>query len=255
MNLKVVIIEDEAPAFRRLQKILEEVEPQVEILEVLGSVEESASWLKSHDSPDLCFMDIQLSDGISFEVFERIHIKCPVIFTTAFDEYTLRAFQVNSVDYLLKPIKVEDLKRSLAKLNDFKNHFAPTGPDLEEVIRQIGSDGRRYKTRFLVKTGSKMVSVEAEKIAFFQTKHGVVHLTTKGNKTYFMDQALDELESILDPENFYRANRQFIVSFDAINAVHRYHKGKLLVETSPECTDEIVVSSEKAAKFKIWLDL
>ncbi|WP_258101997.1 LytR/AlgR family response regulator transcription factor [Marinoscillum pacificum] len=254
MGLKVVIIEDEAPAFRRLQKILEEAEPDVEIVEVLDSVEEAVNWISKHEAPDLYFMDIQLSDGISFEIFEKVRIMSPVIFTTAFDEYMLKAFKVNSVDYLLKPIKSEDLKNSLVKLNGLKTHFTSSSTDLHEVVKQIRMDTVEYKSRFLIKLGDKMIAVETNQISYFQTRNGVVHMTTKGSRNYFMDQTLDELETVLNPSKFYRANRQFIVSFDAIHTVHKYHKGKLLVEVTPKSKDEVVVSAEKATKFKQWLD-
>ncbi|MEM1408455.1 MAG: LytTR family DNA-binding domain-containing protein, partial [Bacteroidota bacterium] len=227
--MKVVIIEDEAPAFRRFQKILEEVEPGVEIIEVLDSVEASAKWLKNNPSPDLIFMDIQLSDGISFEIFDLVQISSPVIFTTAFDEYTLRAFKVNSIDYLLKPIKKEELSLSLAKFKQLRSVFGKTVevPDLNSLIRKIRLDDRKYKTRFLVKKGDELHSIEISEIAYFHTRHGVVHLVTSSGKDHLMDFTLDELMLQLDTEQFYRANRQFIVHFKAIQKVHKFHKGKL----------------------------
>lgn len=251
--MKVLIIEDEAPAFRRLQKILEEVDSQVEIVEVIDSVEESVKWIKNHQLPDLIFMDIQLSDGISFEIFDQVKVSKPVVFTTAFDEYMLRAFKVNSIDYLLKPIKKEDLQHSMRKLQDLKSQFAGNGLDIGEVVRHIKLDEQRYKTRFLVKQGDKMISVETEQIAYFQTRHGVVHLVTQGEKKYLMDFSLDELISQLDPGLFYRANRQFVVHFKAIRTVHKYHKGKLLIEVAPSAEPDIIVSAEKATDFKSWL--
>lgn len=254
MGLKVVIIEDEAPAFRRLQKILEDVQPDVEIVEVLDSIEEAVKWIKQHTPPDLFFMDIQLSDGISFEIFDQVHIASPVIFTTAFDEYMLKAFKVNSVDYLLKPIKQEDLRNSLDKLNNLKNHFSGSQPDIHAVVKQIQMDTIEYRSRFLIKLGDKMMSVKTEQVSYFQSRHGVVHMITEGDRIYLMDQSLEELETQLDPAKFYRANRQFIVSFDAIKTVHKYHKGKLLIEVVPDSKDEIIVSAEKASKFKQWLD-
>lgn len=254
MSFKVVIIEDEAPAFRRLQKILEEVEPDVEILEVLDSVEETVEWVRTHRQPDMYFMDIQLSDGISFEIFDQVQITSPVIFTTAFDEYMLRAFRVNSVDYLLKPIKKEELRQSLNKWNSLKMHFSNPSLNLHDVIKQMSLVARDYKKRYLVKVGDKMIAVESDQIAYFQTRNGVVHLVTKSDRTYLMDHTLDELEATLNPKDFYRANRQFIVSAGVITAIHRYFKGKLLVEVSPQCKEEIIVSAEKATKFKAWVD-
>lgn len=252
--MKVLIIEDEAPAFRRLQKVLEEVQPGIEIVEVLDSVEESIKWFNNHNAPDLIFMDIQLSDGLSFEIFENIKIYQPVIFTTAFDEYMLKAFKVNSIDYLLKPIKKEDLAQSIQKFHEMKSAFGNKElPDLNELISKIKVDDRKYKARFLAKQGEKLVSVEAGNIAYFQTRHGVVHLVTMQSKRYLMDQNLDELGLQLDPDKFFRANRQYLINFSAIKTVHKYHKGKLLVELLLATDESLTVSSEKAGIFREWL--
>ena len=251
--MKLLIIEDEAPAFRRLQKVLEEIDPEIEIVDVIDSVEESIKWFNNHNLPDLIFMDIQLSDGLSFEIFESIKITKPVIFTTAFDEYMLRAFKVNSIDYLLKPIKKEELQQSLIKYHDLKQSFSTQQADLNELISQIRLDDKKYKSRFLVKKGEQLVSVPTEEIAFFYTHNGVVHLKTKSDAAYLLDFTLDELSNQLDPEVFFRVNRQFVVCLDAIKTVHRWHKGKLLVETHLPTEEQITVSSEKATQFKNWL--
>jgi DNA-binding LytR/AlgR family response regulator len=253
--MKILIIEDEAPAFRRLQKILEEINPDIEIVEVIDSVDESVKWLKNHNNLDLIFMDIQLSDGISFEIFERIKIEKPVIFTTAFDDYMLKAFKVNSIDYLLKPIKKDELAASLTKYNNLKNAFGGNDSsfDLNALIGQIRMDDRKYKSRFLIKQRDKLLSVEAIDIAYFQTRNGVVYLCTFDNNKYLMDFNLDELGQQLDPEKYYRANRQFVINFQAIKTVHKYHKGKLLIELAHKTDEPITVSSEKATDFKAWL--
>lgn len=252
--MRVLIIEDEAPAFRRLQKILEEVQPDIQIVEVIDSVEESVKWLNNHNAPDLIFMDIQLSDGISFEIFEKVQITRPVIFTTAFDEYMLRAFKVNSIDYLLKPIKIEDLTQSMQKLKAMKTAFGEdTRPDFNSLISQIKMIDRKYKHRFLVKLGDKLISIETVNIAYFQMRHGVVQLVTMEDKKYIMDQTLDELNNQLDPEKFFRANRQFLIHFNAIKLVHKYHKGKLFIDLTLPTSEPVTVSSEKASVFKEWL--
>jgi DNA-binding LytR/AlgR family response regulator len=252
--MKVLIIEDEAPAFRRLQKILEEVQPGIEIIEVIDSVEESVKWLKHHNPLDLIFMDIQLSDGISFEIFDQVKITRPVIFTTAFDEYMLKAFKVNSIDYLLKPIKVEDLAHSLQKFKSMKAAFGEkANPDLSTLISQIKIDDRKFKSRFLVRQGEKLISIETNDIAYFQTRNGVLYLVTKEDKKYIMDQTLDELSQHLDPERFFRANRQFLIHFCSIKSVRKYYKGKLIIELSLPTNDSLTVSSERASIFKEWL--
>ena len=253
--MRVLIIEDEAPAFRRLQKILDEVRPGIEIVEVIDSVEDSVKWLKNHNPPDLIFMDIQLSDGISFEIFDHVKISNPVIFTTAFDEYMLRAFKVNSIDYLLKPIKTEELSNSLTKFEQMKSLFGQSeSPDISTLIQQIKLDDKKYKSRFLVKKGEKLLSIEANGIAYFQTRNGVVSLVTHQGQKHLVDYTLDELTNQLDPKDFFRANRQFLIHYSMITEVHRYHKGKLLVEGVLKTEEPILISEEKSSLFKKWLD-
>ena len=253
--MKVLIIEDEAPAFRRLQKILDEVRPGIEIVDVIDSVEESVKWFKNHNLPDLIFMDIQLSDGISFEIFDHIQITKPVIFTTAFDEYMLRAFKVNSIDYLLKPIKVEDLAKSLDKFEQMRQVFGQAEPtDLNALIGQIKLDDKKYKSRFLVKQGEKLLSIETTETFMFQTRNGVVYLITGSGKKFLVDYTLDELTSLLDPDQFFRANRQFLIHYNSIKEVHRYHKGKLLIAPKIDIEEPITISEEKSSLFKKWLD-
>lgn len=252
--MKVLIIEDEAPAFRRLEKILLEIDPTIEIVEVLDSVEETVKWMKNHEQPDLAMMDIQISDGISFQIFEQIEMKCPVIFTTAFDEYLLKAFKVNSIDYLLKPIKKEDLERSLKKYRNLKASFTQSGVDMTALLSQINLSEAKYKSRFLVKQGDKMLAIRTEDIVCFQSKHGIVHINTKNDKTYLSDFTLDELSDQLDPQLFFRANRQFVINADFILTVHKHFKGKLMIELDHFSDDQILVSSEKATALKQWLD-
>ena len=252
--MKVLIIEDEAPAFRRLQKLLEEIDSTIEIVEVFDGVKEAVKWLSHHEAPDLIFMDIQLSDGLSFEIFDQVTLSKPVIFTTAFDEYMLKAFKVNSIDYLLKPINKDELQQSLEKYKNLKSQFTTDeSPSIQELIKNIRLDDRKFKSRFLVKMGEKMMSVETEDILCFYAQSGLVYLRTRAGKKYLMDQTLDDISKELDPEKYYRANRQYILNYSAIEAVHKFGKSKLLVETSFEHEEQIVVSSEKATAFKQWL--
>ncbi len=251
--MKVLIIEDEAPAFRRLQTILEDAVAEVKIVDVIDSVEEAVKWFRNHQSPDIIFMDIQLNDGISFEIFEQVDIQSPVIFTTAFDEYMLKAFKVNSIDYLLKPIKQEELKKSLDKYHRMRDQFGHQAVDMSQLLAQIQGDAKQYKSRFLVRQGEKLISVETRHIAYFYTRNGVVHMVTDQGRNYLMDQTLEEIYTMLDPQKYYRANRQFIVSFDAITSVERYFKSKLIVELDPKSADEVIISAEKASEFKKWL--
>lgn len=253
--MTVLIIEDEAPAFRRLQKILEETIAGVEIVEVIDSVEETVKWLKHHAQPDLIFMDIQLSDGISFEIFDQVKIEKPVIFTTAFDEYMLKAFKVNSIDYLLKPINKEDLAASIAKYNSLKSQFTTQQMDMTTLLDQIQREDKHYKPRFLVRQGEKLISVETSQIAYFYTRNGVVHMVTQAGRNYLMDQTLEEIGTQLDPTVFHRVNRQYIVQFSSIASTERYFKSKLIVDVNPPADEAIIVSAEKAAEFKKWLGM
>ena len=251
--MRVLIIEDEAPAFRRLQKLLEEIDSSIQIVDVYDGVQEAVKYLGTHNDYDLIFMDIQLSDGISFEIFDHVEITKPVVFTTAFDEYVLRAFKVNSIDYLLKPINVEDLSRSIKKYNTLRTNLANTDSRLVDLIKGIKLEDAKYKTRFLVKMGEKMLSVETKDIVAFHAHDGLVHIYTKLGKKYIADQTLDDIIGLLDADQFFRANRQYIIGYDSVAVVHKYGKGKLLVETNPAFDKQIIVSNEKASAFKIWL--
>lgn len=252
-KMTVLIIEDEAPAARRLQKLLEEINPQISIIAVLGGVNESIEWLQSNTCPDIIFMDIQLNDGISFEIFDQVNIPHPIIFTTAFDDYVLNAFKVNSIDYLLKPINEEELKRSLDKYENLKSQFTTSDHSLiKSLVSQVQQQDKQYKTRFLVKKGEQLLSINTADILSFQSRNGLVYILTAGNKKYLIDQTLDDLAQILDSQKYFRVNRQFILSYESIQIVHKFGKGKLLVETTFNCDEQIIISAEKASIFKTW---
>jgi DNA-binding LytR/AlgR family response regulator len=251
--MNVLIIEDEAPAFRRLQRVLEELRPNIQILEVIDTVEHSIKWLRTHKEPDLIFMDIQLADGISFEIFEQIDVKTPVIFTTAYSEYTLKAFKVNSIDYLLKPIDKELLQKSIEKWENLKEVY--NGTDLKEIIKSIKPESKEFKKRFLVKNSSKLLSIKTNEIAYFYTENGIVYIKTIKENKFHIDTKLDLIQEQIDPQQFYRLNRQFIVNLDSIVSSHPYDKGKIMVEITPKTELPIIVSRDKASDFKKWLDL
>lgn len=255
--MKVLIIEDEAPAFRRLQRILEEIQPDIEIIDVMDSVQESVKWFKQHPEPDLIFMDIQLADGLSFEIFNKVKILTPVIFTTAYDDYMLRAFKVNSVDYLLKPINKDLLKDSLDKISRLREVYSKENPiNLNAILEQMNNREVKYKSRFLIKVRDQLLSLSEKEIAYFYTNDGLVFVKTQTNKKYLVDFSLDELEDLLDPANFYRINRQFIARIEAIASCYQYPKGKLKVEFHLEPPlSPVLISREKSTDFKRWLDL
>ncbi len=213
--MKVLVVEDESLAVERIRKLLLQVESQAEILAVTNSVAETVRWLQTHPKPDLILMDIELADGQSFEVFNRVTVNSPVIFTTSYDEYAIRAFKVNSIDYLLKPIRQEELKNSLQKYHYLKQQFRePDEPALsriEQLIRQLSPTPPEYRSRFLVKTGSRYVSLETNDIAYFYYEDRLTFLKTQKNQQFIIDFSLDELEQMLAPQFFFRANRQYLV--------------------------------------------
>lgn len=255
--MKVLIIEDELPAARRLRNLIEEIDASIEIIEVIDSIESAVKWLNSHQTPEMIFMDIQLADGLSFEIFDKVTIQSPVVFTTAFDEYALKAFKVNSIDYLLKPIDKDELAKSIEKFKNLKQQFSENAqPNLhfENLLTSLKLNQKFYKNRFLVKLGDRLIPVQTEEIAYFQADEKIVLLITRENKKYAIDYTLDALESQLNPKEFYRINRKFISHFQAIKSINNYFNGKLKIHLLPEIKEEITVSREKSSHFKEWLE-
>ena len=254
--MKVLVIEDEAPAARRLQRLLQEAYPHMEVLQVLDNVEDSIAWLRNYPQPDLIFMDIQLSDNLSFVIFENVEVESPVIFTTAYDEYALRAFKVNSIDYLLKPIEIQDLESSIQKLDRLKTGKLTVTPDLADtLVRNVTQGGNAYKSRFLIKKGEQLISIPVGEAARFIYENKITFLVTWENRKYLLDYPLDELEKMLDPQVFFRLNRQCIAHIDAIQSIHSHFNGKLKVHLKGQNgSDGLMVSREKATTFKEWLN-
>lgn len=255
--MKVLIIEDEALAAQRLKKLLLEIDPGIQITGTIDSIEQAVEWLEESPHPDLIFMDIMLADGQSFEIFERTEVRAPVIFTTAYDEFAIRAFKVNSIDYLLKPIEADLLSGAL------KKHASITAmpSNLKQALETLIANGLKnpesnlvYKKRFLVKTGDKFIPVGIADVAYFSFVDKLTFLTTTAQKRYMLDHTLDELEDIIDPHLFFRLNRQYIAAVGSIKLVHNYFNGKLKVMVSPEIPEGIIVSKERAQSFKTWLN-
>ncbi|RPE12145.1 DNA-binding response regulator [Chitinophaga lutea] len=251
--MKVLIIEDEKLAAQRLAKMLEESTEKIDIIATLHTVEASVDYLKNNPEPDLIFLDIQLGDGKSFDIFKKVQVGSRIIFTTAFDEYALKAFKYNSVDYLLKPLKKKDLESALAKYLSQTPQPSDTTADMLKVLQSIRHEGRSYKNRFLVKKGSRLFSVGADEVSFIYTKDRINHLKTQAGDDYIIDENLEELEAGLDPEKFYRANRQFIVNYAAVKQVVVWFDGKLKLVTHPVPHEEVIISRLKAGEFKKWL--
>lgn len=248
--MKIVIIEDEAPAARRLANLVKECRPGVEIIGQFDSVETAAGWLGENPAPDLAFMDIQLADGLSFEIFETVKISFPVIFTTAYDEYALKAFKVNSIDYLLKPIDKTELARALDKFDGLKKQPGNSA-DISELLKSFNKP--QFKTRFLVKQGQRLIPISTEEIAYFFAEDKLVFLVTAQRNKYAVDYTIEQLESQLDPQKFFRANRKVITSVQAVKDIHLSFNGKLKIYLKPDFSEEVFVSRERAADFKAWL--
>ena len=250
--MNVIIIEDEDLAAWGLQSKLPRVDPSIEILAVLDSVKSAVAWLETNPMPDLAFFDIQLADGLSFEIFERVKVTCPVIFTTAYDAYALKAFKVNSVDYLLKPVSQEDLAQALSKLRQLRG--APSVN--EDLIRQMIQTMRpnRPKSRFMVKIGEHLSSIDAQDIDFFFGENKIVWLRHRNGRKYIIDYTLEQLENLLDSELFFRLNRQYITSLQAIRDAVAYSNSRLKIMLKDPMNDEdVLISREKVEAFKEWM--
>lgn len=255
--MKILIIEDEAPAVRKLIEYLSTVCPDDEILDDIDTVEDAIDWLKNNPAPDLIISDIQLADGISFDIFKEVKPNCPVIFTTAYDEYAIKAFKLNSVDYLLKPYTKKDFQRAIHKF--LKNHGNKQDAyiKLDQVAQEIPiikEKNTRYKERFLVSKGYSLIPIKTEDVAYFYTEEKTLSLVTKTGEHYFINGNLEDVESSVNPHLFFRVNRSFLIQADAINHIETIKLGKLVVELAPSTRQEVLVSRARASNFKAWLD-
>ena len=253
--MNVLLIEDEIPAAEKLERYLNRIDSNINILERCTSIKSSVSWLSKNDTElDLIFMDIQLKDGISFEIFPQVNIEAPIIFTTAFDEYAIDAFKVNGIDYLLKPITFTDLQNALKKFAQLKSTFNSRSHSdkIIEVAETLSQ--KKIKDRFLVKLGNYIHSIKSSDVAYFFADGRTVYLITQENKKFVIDYKLRHLEDIISNERFFRVNRSFIMSFQNIENVAVYSNSRLSITSKVNCSDEIIVSRERVGEFKAWLD-
>jgi DNA-binding LytR/AlgR family response regulator len=253
--MNVVIVEDETLIAKNLQRLLKLVEPDVQVIAVLDSVTAAVNWFKTNQAPNLVFMDIQLSDGVSFDIFNAVKLDTPVIFTTAYNEYAIRAFKVNSIDYLLKPIDKEALENALLK---FKKHFLDSPPEaarLKELMQSLANpQQKKYKERFLAHYKSGIVPLPESKVAYF-VKDTLIYLVTKENEKLVTDyNTIDEIEEVIDPQKFFRSNRQTIIRIDEVDTYKKHDTGKVEVHLKCDKNAHIDVSREKANEFVAWLD-
>ena len=250
--MKILVIENEKPAADKLVRILSKIDKSIDILGIIETVEEAINRLQEKPQPDLIIMDIQLDDGLCFEIFETINVDTPVIFTTAYDEYTLKAFKVNSVDYLLKPIDAESLKSSLGKFKKLYTDHDPFKKDFRQLVNEFRN---QYKSRFLIRIGDKYKSVTTGEISHFYIIERNVFLSDYQGKVYGVDYSLEHLQGILDPRRFFRINRECIVNIDAISMMYSYSASRLqLTLKNKEKGELFVVSRDKVAPFKKWID-
>lgn len=257
--MKVLIIEDEPFAQQELKRLLHELDTNIEILEMIDSVEEAIAWLDQNHHPELIFLDIQLADGLSFEIFKAVQVHSPVIFTTAYDQYAIEAFQLNSIDYLLKPIKKAHLRKALDKLHLIRKQFGTkelgalnlSQKQLESVISLLPKE---YKSRFITRIGDQIKHIGIEEIAYFYAEDNVVFLVTRANERFIIDYPIEEISKMINPKDFYRLNRAFVSHIDAIHKIHKYLNSRLKIELTPPCDKLVLVSRVKVVAFLNWMD-
>lgn len=253
--MQVLIVEDELLLAKRLQKLLKEIDPEITVCGMTHSIQETLEWLGTKPLPDLIFMDIELADGQCFDIFGQTELVTPIIFTTAYDEYAIRAFRVNSIDYLLKPIKPEELERAIRK---FRQSLLPQSDTsvVAALLAQLKNAQEAesiYRERFLVKQGQKLISIPVKEVAYLFSENKFTYLRTFDNRKYILDYSLEELESGLSPREFFRVNRQFILHQRSVTAIHSWFNQKLKIEVEPAMEEAIVISRDKANAFKVWM--
>ncbi len=251
--MNVLIIEDEKPSARRLKRMLASIQVQAEVM--LHSVEESITWFKNNEHPDLIFLDIQLSDGLSFEIFETIDIKSAVIFTTAYDEYALQAFKLNSIDYLLKPIDADELEKAVKKYQDRVPKKQAVTIDFNDIKKLLVNPiDREYKKRFSVKVGQHLKLINIEDIECFYSENKGTYVYTTEGRSYLLDTTLELLENELEPQMFFRINRKFFVNINAIKDMVSYTNSRVQIKLNSYNDDEVIVARERVKDFKAWLE-
>ena len=251
--MKIVIIEDEVKAAKSLASLVTQIKPDAGIVANLQSIESAVNYLSQNAAPDLIFMDIQLSDGVSFEIFKAVKINCPVVFCTAYGEYAMDAIKANGIDYILKPFSKEQLEQAFEKVDSFKNFFQQnTQPNLDELIKRLGIDDG--KKSFLVFKENKYVTIATDQIAYIYIKHDTTTIVTFQQQTYTLPQSIDQVQNQLSAKQFYRLNRQYLVNFSAIKEVEHYYGRKLLVKLVVPNPDDLLLGKEKTTAFLQWLE-
>ncbi|WP_111685254.1 LytR/AlgR family response regulator transcription factor [Winogradskyella tangerina] len=252
--MKVVIVEDEIAAAENLIYILDNIDAEIEVLKTIDSVKSAVTYFSESPDADLIFMDIHLADGISFQIFDQVEIKTPIIFTTAYDQYAIQAFQVNSINYLLKPLQKEEISNAIDKYKETQGTTAQSQPNLNALMQLLDTSIANYKATYLVQKRDELIPIKTDNIAYFSIDSGVVKATTIDNQKYVINKKLEDIEAELDPKLFMRVNRQFILNKSAIVKIKFYFNGKLIIITQPPHKDRIVVSKGKSNAVKSWIN-
>ncbi|UII25664.1 LytTR family DNA-binding domain-containing protein [Fulvivirga maritima] len=252
--MKILILEDEIATANDLEYLLKKLDSSNIILDIIDSVEDGISWLENNESPDLIFSDIQLADGLSFDLFEKVKLECPVIFCTAFDEYAIKAFENHGVAYILKPFDEEKLQKSMQQYQNFANIFGEEKITIKEIVKEIRVHEQAFRNNFLIHYREKMIPLDVQDIASFYAENGMTYLMTYKNHKFNIQYTLEQLEQMLDPKLFFRANRKFILSFQSIEAVEPYFARKLYVHTKVSLPDKVIVSKQKSTPFLRWME-
>lgn len=251
--MRVVIIEDERAAAENLKFLLSEIDVSIYIDRIIDTVSDAIAYFSEETPIQLAFFDIHLADGISFEIFDKVKVNVPVIFTTAYDEYAIKAFKVNSIDYLLKPIDEDELKEAVDKFKSNRQNV-PVAEQFKQMLQKLDTEKKTYKTTYLVQQRDTLIPVNVNDIAYFNIDAGVVSAISFDNKSYSIDEKLEDIEEELNPNKFFRANRQFIVQRKAIKNLQLYFNGKLILNVQPKSNEQIVVSKAKAPQLKNWMN-
>jgi two-component system, LytTR family, response regulator LytT len=250
--IRALIIEDEKPAALRIEKLLQAIDPSIDIIGRLDTVATAVKWFTENPHPDLILLDIQLGDGLSFEIFSNIRVESYIIFTTAYDEFAIKAFELNSLDYLLKPVSEEKLTKSIGKFRKFREQG--NNPDYGKLLETLERRDQRFKKRFIITIAGKIRVIETENVAWFYSKEKNTFLCSTENKAYPVDYSLDQIESMINPELFFRVNRQFIVQYKSISRIDILSKSRIRIATNPPFEEEILISTARTAEFRNWLD-
>ena len=255
-QLNVLIVEDEPHAQKELKRLLSNTGHDINILECIDTVEDAITWINNNPEPDIMFFDIQLSDGLSFDIFNHVKTKTPIIFTTAFDEYAIKAFKVNSIDYLLKPVKQNELVAAIEKFHTLKKSGknSESGLSIEQVQKLLEINKPTYKSRFITRFGDQIKHIGINEIAYFKAEDNEVLLFTTNNKRYIIDYSLEQLTTMLDPIDFFRANRSYYINISSVKKISKYFNSRIHLKLEPATEDDVLISRVRVPDFLNWID-